>query len=334
MTTTTWGTSALPLADRADALRQTIREQLVPVELVLPRRADDVFADVAITNLGSMQVSSVKANPARVHRTPRLADADDWEEVLFVSLQVSGESSVIQDGRHAVLRPGEIAVYDTRRPYTLLFDRGVDMHFFRIPLSDLALPDAAVGEVTARTLGAEGTVPGLTAGYLAQLAAHPHLRTGPASEFLASPSTELVRAAIAAEADRPTLAAGPLHETLGVRILAYMRTHLADPGLSPASVARANHISVRYLYAILARGGVGFGEWVRTHRLEACRRELARRPPSTDTISTIARRWGFKSTSHFSRAFKNAFGVSPQAWRDAHVPTVRPSSEADSRPRP
>ncbi|MGW7369380.1 AraC-like ligand-binding domain-containing protein [Streptomyces sp. NPDC054841] len=313
--TTTWGTSVIPLNDRAEALRRTIREHVVPVELVLPRCPERVFADVSITGLGSLQVSSVRANPATVHRTPRLAKAD-WEPVLFISLQVSGESTVVQDGRDAVLRPGDIAFYDTRRPYTLLFDRGVDMHFFRIPLNEIALPDPAVHGVTARTFGAKGTISGLTSGYLSQLATSPQLHEGTAARLLAAPSMELVRAVIAAESGSPALGAGPLHETLGLRIVEYMRSHLADHDLTPASVAKAHHISVRYLYAVLARNGIGFGEWVRTHRLDACRRELSRVPPSTETISAVAHRWGFKSTSHFSRAFKNAFGVSPQTWRE------------------
>jgi AraC-like DNA-binding protein len=314
MATTTWATSGVPLAYRADALRRTIRDHVVPVEIELPRRPEHVFADVAITEMGSLQVTSVRANPATVHRTPRLARADD-EPVLFISLQVSGESTVVQEGRHARLRPGDIAVYDTRQPYTLLFDHGVDLHFFRVPLRDIALPDAAVRRTVARTLGAHGTVSGLTAGYLARLAASPALHDGAAGRLLAAPSMELIRAMIAAEGDRPDLAAGPLQETLGARILDHMRAHLADPDLSPASVARAHHISVRYLYAILARQGVGFGEWVRTHRLDACRRELSRVPPSAETIAALAHRWGFKSASHFSRAFKAAYGLPPQAWR-------------------
>ncbi|TFV33325.1 hypothetical protein E4K10_31985 [Streptomyces sp. T1317-0309] len=111
----------------------------------------------------------MRANPATVHRTAKLARADD-EPVVFISLQVSGESTVVQDGRGAVLRPGDIAFYDTRRPYTLLFDRGVDMHFFRVPVRDIALPDEVIGQAVARRLGPEGAVSGMATGYLTRLA--------------------------------------------------------------------------------------------------------------------------------------------------------------------
>ncbi|MEU1410903.1 helix-turn-helix domain-containing protein [Streptomyces sp. NPDC005731] len=320
MTTTTWRTETVPLEDRAEALRQTIRRQVVPVELVLPRDPECVYADVAITDIGALQVSSVRANPATVHRTAKLARADD-EPVVFISLQVSGESTVVQDGRSALLRPGDIALYDTRRPYTLLFDRGVDMHFFRVPVRDIALPDKVIGQAVARRLGPEGMVSGVTAGYLARLAESSGQLDATAAHLLAAPSMELIRAVLAAQSDRPRLMAGALHETLAVRILEHMREHVADPDLSPASVARAHHISVRHLYAILARNGIGFGDWVRAERLDACRRELSRVPPTTETIAALARRWGFKSPSHFSRAFKAAYGMSPQAWRESRHPS-------------
>ncbi|HEY5837259.1 AraC family transcriptional regulator, partial [Streptomyces sp.] len=233
------------------------------------------------------------------------------------------------DGRQAVLHPGDLAFYDTRRPYTLLFENGVATHFFRVPLAALALPDAALREVTARPLGADGTVSGLTSAFLSQLAASPGLQAGAAARTLAAPTVELVRAAVATEADQAALAAQPLQQTLGLRIIEYMRAHLADPRLSPEQVARAHHISVRYLYAILAREDIGFGDWVRTHRLDECRRELSRTPPSTRSVAAIATRWGFKSPSHFSRAFKSVYGMPPQAWRE-----FAQSSPASSPLRP
>lgn len=318
---TVWGTSALPVRDRAEALRETIREQVVPVDLVLPARPDQVFADVTISALGSLQISTVRANPATVHRTPRLVRADA-EPVLFISLQVSGHSTVVQDGRHAVLRPGDLAFYDTRRPYTLLFERGVDAHFFRVPMGELGLPEPMLRAVTARTLDGGSGIAGLASGYLTRLATGPRFHEGPAARLLASPTLELVRAVVAGESGSGALATGALHETLGTRIVEHLHTRLGDRDLTPASVARAHHISVRHLYAVLARNGIVFGSWVREQRLDSCRRELSRVPPNSGTIAALAHRWGFSSTAHFSRAFKAAYGVSPRAWREARRPAA------------
>ncbi len=56
---------------------------------------------------------------------------------MFVGLQVTGSSMVVQDGREAVLRPGDMAPYDTTRPYTLVNENGIHQHFFRIAHSEL-----------------------------------------------------------------------------------------------------------------------------------------------------------------------------------------------------
>ncbi|MCY0943062.1 hypothetical protein O1W17_20680 [Streptomyces sp. H34-S5] len=43
---------------------------------------------------------------------------------VFVGLQVTGSSMVVQDGREAVLQPGDLAPYDTTRPYILVNENG------------------------------------------------------------------------------------------------------------------------------------------------------------------------------------------------------------------
>jgi AraC-like DNA-binding protein len=39
--------------------------------------------------------------------------------------------------------------------------------------------------------------------------------------------------------------------------------------------------------------------------------------PDGDSVTTIAFRWGFCDTSHFCRAFKRAFGMTPSDVRRA-----------------
>jgi AraC-like DNA-binding protein len=75
---------------------------------------------------------------------------------------------------------------------------------------------------------------------------------------------------------------------------------------------------VRHLYTILGRSGIVLGEWIRAQRLEGCRRDLARTGPTAQTIAFIAHRWGFGDATHFSRTFREAYGMSPREWRALH----------------
>ena len=62
-------------------------------------------------------------------------------------------------------------------------------------------------------------------------------------------------------------------------------------------------------------------ETIRTRRLERARRDLVDRSLSDESIHQIASRWGFVSKSHFSRAFRAAYGQSPSDFRRERGPT-------------
>jgi transcriptional regulator GlxA family with amidase domain len=69
---------------------------------------------------------------------------------------------------------------------------------------------------------------------------------------------------------------------------------------------------------VLAESGISLADWIRTHRLEACRQDLAK-TTTTTTIAAIARRHGFTNMSGFSRAFRAEYGLSPGEWRDLYA---------------
>lgn len=95
------------------------------------------------------------------------------------------------------------------------------------------------------------------------------------ADAVVEPSVELLRAVLTTQHGDPGLAKGPLESTLGLRITQYIRAHLADPDLSAARIAAAHDISVRHLYTVLSRLGISLGDWIRSHRLAECRRELS-----------------------------------------------------------
>jgi AraC-like DNA-binding protein len=150
---------------------------------------------------------------------------------------------------------------------------------------------------------------------LRRLAADPALLTAPKADLVGYPSIELVRAVIATHLKADELAAKPLAATLQLRILEYARNHLNEPDLCAERIAFAHYISERHLCRVLAESGISLADWIRTHRLEACRQVLAK-TTTTTTIAAIARRHGFTDMSSFSRAFRAEYGLSPSEWRD------------------
>jgi transcriptional regulator GlxA family with amidase domain len=95
----------------------------------------------------------------------------------------------------------------------------------------------------------------------------------------------------------------------------YVRTHLQDPELGPASIARAYSISVRALHALFEDDDASVAGLVRSERLARCLEDLQR--PNGGSVTDIAFRWGFCDAAHFSRVFKRAFGATPSDVRHA-----------------
>jgi AraC-like DNA-binding protein len=103
------------------------------------------------------------------------------------------------------------------------------------------------------------------------------------------------------------------------QIQVYIEAHLAEPELSPSRVAAANRVSLRYLYKLFKEADTSVAEWIRERRLCRCAEALASPTPGGRSIADIAFAWGFNDLSHFSRAFKQRFGVSPRDYRRARV---------------
>ncbi|MGC5568451.1 helix-turn-helix domain-containing protein [Streptomyces sp. FR-108] len=310
-------TAFMPPQDREEVVRNAVWESVVAVDIDHPLPAEDISVRIGLGVVGPLRILSARATAVTIRRTERLARVDE-EPFLFLGLQMTGTSLVVQNGRECLLGPGDFAVYESTSPYTLLFDEGVDHHFLRLPRAALALPERLLRDVCAITLGPDNLVARLAFTYFSQLASADELRHGPHADAdaVVEPSIELLRAVLTSQHGSSGLAGSPMEATLSLRITQYIRTHLADPDLSAARIAAAHGISVRHLYAVLSRSGISLGDWIRARRLAECKRELAGPNGRLRTIAATGRKWGFVDATHFSKVFKQAYGISPRAWRD------------------
>jgi AraC-like DNA-binding protein len=298
--------------DRPQALRELIAREKVPLDIDFPPAVEPVVRGT-FTDLGALRICACRSNATRVARTPQLA-RDDFEPSIFVGLQDVGRSLVVQGDREAVLEPGDLVLFDTTTPFTLIDAGGIRQFLVRLPISRLALPRELLQQVCAVRLTPGHPVADLAAAYFRRMASRPDLLTLPGSEAMEQPSIELIRALITTHLNAQARSPGAGQATLGLRVMEFVRGHLADPDLNASSVAAAHHISIRHLYNVLGELDVSLGAWIREQRLEACRTDLAT-PTDDATIAAIARRRGFVDPSTFGRLFRATYGMSPREWR-------------------
>jgi hypothetical protein len=94
--------------------------------------ASDFSGSIERDMLASMEVSVVESQAQHVRRTPRQI-AKACEDYFLVSIQDQGQGVVRQDGRTALLQPGDFALYDSTRPYELLFDGDFRQFVLMVP---------------------------------------------------------------------------------------------------------------------------------------------------------------------------------------------------------
>jgi AraC-like DNA-binding protein len=309
-------TDAVPASERLAYWHDAVWRTFVPLDVSTPGDAVKApFSGAVRTDqLGYLRISTVDADAERVRRTPRLI-ARDSDEYMLVGLQARGPAVVTQDGRDAVLRPGDFALYDTTRPYALSFPESFQMKVFQVPRRVLGVNESDLRRITGVTIrGDEGSAT-LVAPFLANLAAGAATCLPQVGEMLARNAVDLLTTLIAEQLGRDTDGTDAAHQALLRRIRAFMSAHLADPDLSPETIAAAHRISVRYLHRLFQCDGTTVSRWIQQRRLEECRRELSRPGRASPSVSAIAHRWGFTSPAHFSRAFRAAYGMPPRVWQ-------------------
>ncbi|MFF3563611.1 helix-turn-helix domain-containing protein [Streptomyces sp. NPDC002574] len=283
--------------------------------------------------VAGVQAGSLEASPQRMTRTAPLIAADG-DESLVVSLQRAGTGLAAQDGREVRVAAGELVILDARRPYVLDFAGPVRQHVATVPREMLDLPDSALRLATGRAYSPGQGISGILASYvngLVTVTDHCICARAP-KEFLKQGIVDVLTALVALEGDIRESATPAVEADLLLRLRTYIRSHLNDPSLSPASVAATHHISVRYLYQLFQGEPMTVGRWIQRLRLEACRRDLVRPQFAGQTVAAIAHRWGFASHAHFSRTFRSVYGVSPAEWRQAGLLQDATVSNAVARP--
>jgi len=293
---------------RVERVRQGICETIAPFDLRIGKD-QDCRAEIHSVDLGMIRIVCAKGEriDGEVVRTSRLIRRSD-PDLCKIDLQLHGRTVVGQDDRQAALPAGAFSFVDLSRPCELVGDlNGVVAVMFPRALLPLRYQDT-------RQLAGEAFDSALVTTLIGQVVGRLQDYIGPSGGRVGSAVFDLITAALSTRLDRP---ATMLPDTQLWRVKTYIEDRLADRDLSAGQIAAAHHMSLRYLYRIFETEQTSVGSWIRARRLDRCRRDLADPALLGRSVSAIGARWGFVDATHFGRAFKTQYGMTPSEFRRA-----------------
>ncbi|MER6089898.1 helix-turn-helix domain-containing protein [Streptomyces bluensis] len=307
-------TDVLPAHRRRAYWREALCRTFGAVNMTVP---DEVYSGTIRTaSLGRLQAVTVDGDCLSALRTRRLVAQGGEDEYVVVKLLDRGVARLEQDGREALLEQGDIFVYDMARPVRLNLPQTFRTKSLVLPRDVLGLSESDMAHVTASPLRPGTPLGSLLSPFLAGLVDGAGTYPPRTSELMARNVVDLLGVMADEVLGRSGAETSGGNRALLLRIQAFIDRHLADPDLTPQAIARAHHISLRYLHKLFESENVTVGRWIQRRRLEECRRDLARQGNGS-TIAAVAHRWGFSSAAHFSRVFRAAYGMAPREWRDS-----------------
>ncbi|PNX14404.1 AraC family transcriptional regulator [Burkholderia sp. 129] len=274
---------------------------------------DDAFdAQLSQYEIGPMRVFTIAAPAHRIVR-PVAALHDHGSDFFKLILQLSGVSEIEQRGKTFRLHSGDWSLYDPRVPYSIANLTHVEQLAIQIPrkqLGGFAVPDLHTSDV--REFELKGLF-SLLSSFLVSLSEQLPSLPGTTGTALSEPILGLIVSTLTAQRDAQGEHVA-LPAVLRMRVKQYIHGHLADADLSIDRIARELRCSKRYLHRIFEEEGVTIDRYIWSSRLERCKDALDNARAAKPAISEIAFSWGFSSSAHFCRSFKQRYGMTPREF--------------------
>jgi AraC-like DNA-binding protein len=275
-------------------------------------------ASVEGSCLEGLSVARIEASAHRVERRSSAISRASEESLIF-NFVLSGVAMAQQDGRSVVLRAGDGAVCDAQRPYSLRFDDAFKILTIKMARSAIAHRAGSIHRITATSFGESSQMCPILFGYLVSFSKQASLLPPAASEKVARNFTELLAAAL----DEVILASPlPLSEyraTALMRVRDFVERHLDVCELDTSMVSTALNLSPRYINKLFEAENTSLTRYIWRRRLERAAADLQDPARAGLGISAIAMAHGFNDLSHFSRAFRQRFDLSPRAYRASGI---------------
>lgn len=282
---------------------------------ILPKGGEGASRLVS-ARLGKCRLTRLNAEAHLVDGTRVLVNGNRPDMIKLI-IQPRGRSLFRQGGCDLTVGAQALVIYDPAYSYRLDNPMAVEVLMLQVPRE--TLPRSVVGRLK-RPMAAPLATGGLQAVLLSMMQAsvtEMDRLDAAGRDSLGRAMADLTRTIVTdrmfadPQADTPPLA------LLFDRIRDYVAENIQRSDLDAADIARRMGCSVRYVYRAFAAQGTTPADFIWERRLAIAAQALRCRPGRSGSIAEIAFEFGFSSSAHFSRLFRQRYDVTPSQWREA-----------------
>ncbi|MCB5206920.1 AraC-like ligand-binding domain-containing protein [Methylovorus mays] len=297
---------------RHEWLKEIIGREYAHVDITPPRHAP-LLNEMDIYTWKHLRLSCIRSNAIKLKRLPQeplLSSQDAYFGVVLLS----GEYMLEQAGREVFLSPGDMTIYDATRPHHITCPGSFSKLIISIPRELMRQKLAGVEHCTALKIPGSKGIGAVAADFMRASASQATGMSQLAFDALSDNALDLFTLAL--QEIRPPASQLSRSRSLSLyNIKSCVEKHLAHPQLDSQMIAQATGLSSRYINELLAAEHTSLMRHVWERRLEKAHQDICGARQMGLAVSDIAMKWGFNDLSHFSRAFKRKFGVSPRALK-------------------
>lgn len=261
---------------------------------------------------GLMTVGTTTFNDQKVWRTRRTV-VKSALEICIVQLVLSGECQGDFNGADVAIGPGDVLIHDMTQVMDSQVTAGarISIAITRSDLQRLVSRQTLHGIV----LRAQWPTTRLLSEYIRGL--DKVLAELPPDAVPAAQEALLILLASAINGqDTETLYDLPVNLPMKQRIAEYIDRCIMDPRLGPQAIMMHFRLSRSHLYRAFATDG-GIAKFIRDRRLDLAYRILSSGNTRSLSNKEILHKCGLPLGVHFSKIFKERFGILPTEARDA-----------------
>ncbi|WP_261640567.1 helix-turn-helix domain-containing protein [Erwinia mallotivora] len=300
-----YSTANISLPHRFEYWNDVVLRHCIPSDGKPPAQGH-FEGELAVREVGLVDICSLSST---LHHWERKAQhlRTGPEDDLWLGYIQDGFGELEQGGRKACLAATNLVLYDAAQTFRFSIG-GRNNHLIRIPRHLLAGKVAGAETLTATVLddARPGVIP--LRQMIGQAVQSPLMIAQP---DLARRYSQTLLDLLILSLEMQSADGQPGSADLYARMRNYISRNLSNPQLNVENIALAHYVSVRTVTRTFARHQLTPAAVIWQERLTASRDALA--DGKAASVSQVALDYGFSDFSHFSHAFRKAFGVTPNS---------------------